>query len=213
MVVGGTQFCDLLLREDGLRLHLRPRLHMTWTTSSCPPICMLCLALPQLSYMSYVGLLYIAAKFCLLHFLTTRPLLIAPYASSQSFSFPAGSLPSIQLTPASHLSCRPLASLILRRLIAFQNGFVLVQLHPHELFPRYIPLLFGNSYRLHRFIPRFPIHSFRPSNEIDRLYYPSLARPVLVQDLVQTTGTSLSSSLSPYPLHGFDLSGKEHSSR
>ena len=110
------------------------------------------------------------------HFLYTRPLRIAPCASSQSFFlFPASSIPIILIT-LRHLPCRPLAFSILLRLIAFQNGFVLAQQRPHESFPRAIPLLLRNSNRLHRFIPRFLIHGFRPSNEINRLYFPSFLR-------------------------------------
>ena len=78
MILIGTLFCSLL--GDAMRLHLQPRIDMT-------PI----LLAPYLSvcstfachniHMSYAGLAYMAASFCLSHFLTPRPLHIAPRAS------------------------------------------------------------------------------------------------------------------------------------
>ena len=120
----------------------------------------------------------LTSRTCLLfsvspHFLTTPPFHIAPRASRQSFFF-LPVLSSASCLPLCHLPCRTLTSSIFLRLIAAQNDFVVIQQHPHESFPRSIPLLLWNSDRLHRFIPRFLIHGFRPRNEIDRLYFPRM---------------------------------------
>ena len=64
------------------------------------------------------------------HFISTRPLHLAPRASSLSSFF----LPVLSQRPTylRHLPCRPFSSSILLRLIAAQNGFVLIQQHPHD---------------------------------------------------------------------------------
>ena len=178
-----------------MRLHLQPRLDMTSTTSSCPTYLY---ALPRFATTFFHVICWPPLQGCLFLSLPTSSLLarfallrvlvvnLSPFLQVPS---PASYL------PLRHLPCRPLAFSILLRLIAVQNGFVLVQQHRHELLQRSIPLLFRNSYRLHRFIPRFLIQGFRPSDEIDRLYFPSLARPVLLQE--PRSNNANSSLLSP----------------
>ena len=151
---------------------------------------MLYLALPQHFYVSYAGLLYMAALFCLSplpHYWRLLTLFASLFVLVDDLSscllVPSPASPS----PLRHLPCPPLASSILLRLIAVQNGFVLVQQHPQERFPRSITLLFRNSYRLHRFnIPRLLIRGFRPSDEIDRLHFPSFARRNSYDNLQKT---------------------------
>ena len=67
-------------------------------------------------------------------FRTTRPLRLAPCARSQSFLLSC-QLPSQHhaYVPLRCLPCRSLAPSILLRLIAVQNGFVLIQEHPRAL--------------------------------------------------------------------------------
>jgi hypothetical protein len=133
------------------------------------------------------------ACFALIRMLVVNLSFVLPVPSPASYS------------PLRHLPFRSFSSSILLRLIAAQNGSVLIQQHLHESFPRSIPLLLRNPNRLHRFIPRFLIHGFRPSNKIDRLYFPSFARHNSSDNLQKTSIPLCRSFITSLYIHMFPV--------
>ena len=101
MIFIGTLFCNLL--RDAMRLHLQPRLDMTSDTSS-PPTYLHALLLFATTFTCHIltSLTWLPISFSP-HFLTTRPVHIAPRASQSFFFLPvlSDTFPSVLLTPAS----------------------------------------------------------------------------------------------------------------
>ena len=133
-----------------------PRLDMA--SVAALPICMLYLACHHIftcrALTSFTWLPFSPSPL----FLTTRPICIRVLVVNLPPLFPSRPFPASYL-PLRRLPCRPFSySSILLRLIAAQNGFVLIQQHLHDSFPRSIPLLLWNPNCFHCLVPRFLIH-------------------------------------------------------